>query len=256
MTLIMKDAYEGGVLLLTLNKPEKKNALSDDLLAALADEIDAADLDDELRVVVITGAEGCFAAGADINRFNKFDNISCRRDQRPKLWEQIAKCAKPLIAAVEGWCLGAGTELALHCDIVIAGERAQFGLPEVTLGIMPGAGGTQRLPRTIGKSDAMLMALSGDRFDAHQVKAMGLISEVTGEGESKIRCLEIARRIARRAPLAVEAAKRSVLQSYETGLTSGLVTERDLYVQIFATKDRVEGVSAFLQKRQADFKRL
>lgn len=254
MTIVLQD-IDNSVATLTLNLPAKRNALSDEMLESLADAIEAAVAQPAIRAIVIAGAEGCFVAGADINRFNKFDAVTVRDDARPFQWERIARCPKPLIAAVEGWCLGAGCELALHCDIVIASDTAVFGLPEVGLGIIPGAGGTQRLPRSLSKTDAMLMVLTGSRFEAERALSMGLVSEVTPGGEALARAAAIADTIAQRAPIAVENAKRAVNAAYETGLTQGLSTERDLYRDAFATRDRAEGVVSFLEKRRPNFDR-
>jgi enoyl-CoA hydratase len=255
MSLVLTDTPSQGIRVLTLNRPEKKNALSDDVLSALADALAEAVSESAVRAIVLTGSDTCFAAGADINRFRSFDAVTARNDTRPLLWERIAACPKPLIAAVENWCLGAGAELALHCDIVVAGKSAQFGLPEVTLGIIPGAGGTQRLPRSLSKTDAMLMVLTGGRFEAERARQMGLVSVVAETGKSLDKALEIAKRIARNAPIAVENAKRSVLRAYDTGLSAGLSTERDLYLQTFGTDDQKEGVNAFQDKRKPVFNR-
>ena len=238
---------------ITINRPDKLNALSDAVLEAVCDAVEAAHASDDVRVIVLHGADGNFAAGADIARFQKFDRVSQLDDPRPKQFARLAACPTPIVAAVEGYCLGAGTEVALLCDIVIAGAGAEFGLPEVTLGIMPGAGGSQRLPRSVGKSDAMLMVLTGDRFAAERAKDMGFVSEVVATGEARQRAGEIAARIAKRPPLSVRYAKQAVLHSYETPLQAGLSWERALFQATFATDDKEEGVAAFLEKRKPKF---
>lgn len=242
------------VALVTLNRPDKLNALSDDLLEALAGALDGLAADEAIHAVVLTGADGNFAAGADVSRFQTFDADTIRNDPRPAVWRRIAAFEKPLVAAVEGWCLGAGTELALHCDIALAARGAKFGLPEVSLGIIPGAGGTQRTARALSKSDAMLMVLTGDRFDAQTALEMRLVSRLAEDGEVVDDALDLAERIARRSPTAVRLAKAAVLAAYETGLSDGLDREREHFVDAFGNADRVEGVAAFLEKRRPRFR--
>ncbi|MEM7730494.1 MAG: enoyl-CoA hydratase-related protein, partial [Pseudomonadota bacterium] len=241
------------VALLTLNRPEKLNALSDDLLEAVAAALDDLAVDNSIFAVVLTGADDVFAAGADVSRFRQFDAETIRTDTRPGIWHRIATFPKPLIAAVEGWCLGAGTELALHCDIVIASTTAVFGLPEVSLGIIPGAGGTQRTARALSKSDAMLLVLSGDRFDAETAHAMRLVSRLVPAGAAAAQSLDLAHRIACNSPTAVRLAKAAVLAAGETGLTEGLDAERTYFFEAFASPDREIGVEAFLEKRRPDY---
>lgn len=243
-----------GVAILTLNRPTKRNALSDDLLRALCEALETVNAADTVRVAVIDGAGGVFAAGADVSRFRNLDHLDLLNDPRPGWWTRIAALPKPLIAAVEGYCLGAGLELAMHCDILIAAEDAHFGLPEVGLGLMPGAGGTQRLPRSVGKSDAMLMTLTADRYPAQRVREMGLVSEVVASGGARDRACEIAQRIAQRPPLSVRFAKQAINQAYESALQAGLAHERALYLSALSTEDAKEGVAAFLEKRSASFK--
>lgn len=246
---------DGAITVLTLDRPGKLNALSDALLGALVEAAEHADRDDACRAIVITGSGGHFAAGADVTRFAAFDGASISADARPRQWQRLADCRTPVVAAVEGWCLGAGMELALLCDVIVAGKGAVFGLPEVGLGIMPTAGGTQRLPRTVSKSDAMLMVLTGERIDAEEALAMRLISRLTETGEALAAATRLATRIAKNAPLAVENAKRAVLQAYEHPLAGGMKTERACFTRTFGTEDREEGIAAFLAKRAPVFRR-
>lgn len=253
MTALLLEQRDGPVLCLALNRPERRNALADDLLSALADRLDAAGAEPGLRAVVIEGAAGNFAAGADLRRYAAFDAESIRTDARPLLWDRIARCPLPLIAAVEGWCLGAGCELMLTCDIAVAGAGARIGLPEVTLGLIPGAGGTQRLPRAVGLSNAALLVLTGDPVPAERALAMGLVSELAGTGEARARALAIAARIARCSPAAVRAARTALRAGLESGLAAGLAAERRAFEAAFAHPDRNEGIAAFLERRPPRF---
>ena len=224
----------GRVLQLTLNRPAARNALNNALLTQLAEQLEAAAVDADIAVCVIYGSERCFAAGADLNEMAEKDLPATLNDIRPQLWARINAFPKPLIAAVNGFALGAGCELALLCDVVIAGDNARFGLPEITLGIMPGAGGTQRLIRSVGKSLASKMVLTGESITAGQALRAGLVSDVF--------------------PAALQAAKQALRQSQEVPLQAGLAQERQLFTLLSATDDRREGIDAFLQKRTPDFK--
>lgn len=244
----------GRVLLLTLNRPAARNALNNGLLSELASTLEAAAVDSEISVCVITGNERFFAAGADLNEMAEKDLPATLNDIRPQLWARINAFSKPLIAAVNGYALGAGCELALLCDVAIAGENARFGLPEITLGIMPGAGGTQRLIRSVGKSLASKMVLTGESITARQALAAGLVSDVHPEDLTLEYALKQAALMARHSPLALQAAKQALRQSQEVGLTAGLAQERQLFTLLAATEDRREGIDAFLQKRTPEFK--
>ena len=245
---------QGRVLHLTLNRPAARNALNNALLSELATTLEAAATDSEVSVCVITGNERCFAAGADLNEMAEKDLAATLNDIRPQLWARINAFSKPLIAAVNGYALGAGCELALLCDVVIAGENARFGLPEITLGIMPGAGGTQRLIRSVGKSLASKMVLTGESITARQALAAGLVSDVYPESLTLEYALRQAGLMARHSPLALQAAKQALRQSQEVALQAGLAQERQLFTLLAATDDRREGIDAFLQKRTPDFK--
>lgn len=244
----------GRVLHLTLNRPAARNALNNALLSELASTLEAAASDSEISVCVIAGNERFFAAGADLNEMAEKDLAATLNDIRPQLWARISAFNKPLIAAVNGYALGAGCELALLCDLVIAGENARFGLPEITLGIMPGAGGTQRLIRSVGKSLASKMVLTGESITARQALAAGLVSDVYPEALTLEYALQQAALMARHSPLALQAAKQALRQSQEVALQAGLAQERQLFTLLAATDDRREGIDAFLQKRTPDFK--
>ncbi|MCL6687448.1 2,3-dehydroadipyl-CoA hydratase [Pseudomonas sp. R3.Fl] len=246
-------APEDGVRLITLQRPEALNALNTELLGELAAELDAAERDAETRVVVITGSRKAFAAGADIKEMAERDLVGILNDPRVAHWQRITAFAKPLIAAVNGFALGGGCELAMHADILIAGEDARFGQPEINLCIIPGAGGTQRLLRAVGKSLAMQMVLTGEAIDARHALRAGLVSEVTQPEFTVERALQVARVIARKAPLAVRMAKEALLKAQDTDLASGLRFERHAFTLLAGTADREEGIRAFQEKRPARF---
>jgi len=241
-------------LQLTLNRPAARNALNNTLLMQLAEQLEAAAADADIAVCVISGNERCFAAGADLNEMAEKDLSATLNDIRPRLWARIDAFNKPLIAAVNGYALGAGCELALLCDVVIAGDNARFGLPEITLGIMPGAGGTQRLIRSVGKSLACKMVLTGESLTAVQAHSAGLVSDVFPASLTLEYALKLAARMASHSPLALQAAKQALRQSQEVPLQAGLAQERQLFALLAATDDRREGIDAFLQKRTPDFK--
>ena len=242
------------VLQLTLNRPAARNALNNALLTQLAAQLEAAASDNTLSACVVYGSERCFAAGADLNEMAEKDLPATLNDSRPQLWKRIDAFSKPLIAAVNGFALGAGCELALLCDVVIAGDNARFGLPEITLGIMPGAGGTQRLIRCVGKSLASKMVLTGESITAQQAQRAGLVSDVFPASLTLEYALKQAALMARHSPLALQAAKQALRQSQEVPLQAGLAQERQLFALLAATDDRREGINAFLQKRTPDFK--
>jgi enoyl-CoA hydratase len=243
-----------GVCLITLNRPEVLNALATPVLAELADCLDDIAADDSLRAVVVTGGERVFAAGADLKEMASMTTVDLINDIRPALWERIYRFPKPLIAAVNGFALGAGCELVLHADIVIAGTRARFGQPEVNLGLMPGAGGTQRLIRAVGKSVAMKMVLAGQFIDAKEAVERGLAAEICEAELSIERAVELAARIAKQPALAVRQAKESLLHAYESHLADGMKFERKAFCALGASEDRNEGIAAFLEKRTPEYK--
>jgi enoyl-CoA hydratase/carnithine racemase len=220
------------------------------LTAALA----TFDAEDDVRCIVIAGSDEAFAAGADIAALAERSFSEALFHPAAAFWRRAADCRTPLIAAVSGFALGGGCELALICDLIIASPTAQFGQPEINLGIIPGGGGTQRLARVIGKQRAMELVLTGRRIDAAEARALGIVNEVTEPGAWLERALEVAHKIAERPPLAAKLAKQAVLAAEETGLAAGLEQERRLYELTMATEDRREGTRAFLEKRKPDFK--
>ncbi|ADO48668.1 2,3-dehydroadipyl-CoA hydratase PaaF [[Enterobacter] lignolyticus] len=246
--------HHGRVLQLTLNRPQARNALNNALLTQLAEALEAAQQDDSVGAVVIVGTTRFFAAGADLQEMAEKDLAATLNDSRPRLWARIDAFSKPLIAAVNGYALGAGCELALLCDVVVAGDNASFGLPEITLGIMPGAGGTQRLIRCVGKSLAAQMILTGNAIDAKRAQQAGLVSEVYPSGLTLEYALALALRMVEHSPLALQAAKQALRQSQEVSLHAGLGLERQLFTLLSATDDRQEGIAAFLAKRKPEFK--
>jgi enoyl-CoA hydratase len=250
---ILVSGVESGVLTIRLNRPDAYNALRTQLLRELADVLDTAAADDQVKAVVLTGSDTVFAAGADIKEMASLDAVGVMNDPRPTFWRRIALFPKPMVAAVNGFALGGGCELMMHCDIVIAGDNAQFGQPEINLGIIPGAGGTQRLIRTIGKSMAMQLVLSGEFISAQQARSFGLVSEVTIPERSLERATQLAKKIATKPPIAVRLAKEALLKAYETTLDSGLNLERKAFTLLAATEDRNEGIAAFMEKRKPNF---
>jgi enoyl-CoA hydratase/carnithine racemase len=254
MSSLIEASLDGHVALCRLNRPEARNALSPELMDELAAAVETFDADPEVRCIVIAGNDETFAAGADIRALRDRSFEESLRHPAASFWRRLAACKTPLVAAVSGFALGGGCELALLCDLIVASESAQFGQPEITLGIIPGGGGTQRLARVIGKQRAMDLVLTGRRIDAREAERLGIVNEVTAEGEWLERALELAQRIARRPPIAVRLAKQAVLAAEETGLASGLEQERRLYELAMATEDRIEGMDAFLEKRKPEFK--
>ncbi len=237
-----------------INRPDKLNALNWDLIAELADELEKLDRDDAIGCIVLTGAgDRAFAAGADIAEMSDASTMSMATGSFEN-WDRIRRIHKPIIAAVGGFALGGGNELAMHADIIIASEKAKFGQPEILLGIMPGAGGTQRLAHTVGKYKAMEMCLTGDQFTAQDMLAAGLVNKVVPEGQHLDEAKEMARKIASRGPLAARMTKEAILMAFETPLQVGLQYEKRLFAMLFSTEDQKEGMRAFMEKRKAEFK--
>ncbi|KQX18690.1 MULTISPECIES: enoyl-CoA hydratase-related protein [unclassified Sphingomonas] len=238
-----------GVLLLRLNRPERRNALATPLLCALAEAIEAADGDDAVRLVVLTGSDKVFAAGADINELAVSGPDDPIDTPRFRAWAAIRAFTKPLIAAVEGWCLGAGAELMMCTDIVVAGKGAKIGLPETNLGIIPGAGGTATLPRRVGQARALDMVLTGEPIGAEQAQAIGLIARLAEQGEALADALALAEKLAARAPLALRAAKSSIRAAADLDEDAHLRAERVHFIRLLGTADKAEGIAAFQEKR-------
>ncbi|QHI99447.1 enoyl-CoA hydratase [Xylophilus rhododendri] len=245
----------GAVALITLNRPKALNALSPGLTAELAGLLDQLEADDSVAVIVVTGSEKAFAAGADIKVMKEWTYMDVyKADFITATWERLAKCRKPTIAAVAGYALGGGCELAMMCDFIIAADTAKFGQPEITIGTIPGAGGTQRLTRFIGKSKAMEMVLTGRTMDAAEAERCGLVSRIVPSAELIEDAMKTAARIAELSQPVVMMAKEAVNRAYETTLAEGIHFERRLFHSSFATEDQKEGMAAFAEKRKPEFK--
>ena len=245
---------DGAVGLIQLNRPEVLNALNLRLMDELVDAVQSFDADDDIRVMVVHGNEKAFAAGADITEMADAGAVEMLvRDQFSK-WDRIRKAKKPIIAAVSGFALGGGCELTMICDIIIASETAQFGQPEINIGVMPGAGGTQRLTRAVGKAKAMEMVLTGRFMPAREALEYGLVLKVVPVELYLKEAIALAREIAARPPLAVRLAKEAVNKSFDTTLDHGLEFERKNFYLLFATEDSEEGMKAFVEKRKPEWK--
>ena len=240
------------VALVTIDRQEALNALSFDLLDALAATLEDLDRDPDCRAIVLTGAgTRAFAAGADIRELAAQTPVTLTAENRFASWDRIAAIRTPLIAAVRGFALGGGCELAMTCDMVVAAEDAQFGQPEIKLGVMPGAGGTQRLTRAIGKAKAMELILTGRPMSAREAEAAGLVTSVVPPEATVAAALELAARVAAQPPLAVRAAKEAIIKAHELPLSAGLEFERRAFFLLFASEDQAEGMAAFTDKRPA-----
>jgi enoyl-CoA hydratase/carnithine racemase len=237
-----------------LDRPEARNALSAELMEELASRLEAWDDDSEIGCMVIAGGDEYFAAGADIRAMAERSFQEALAAPSARFWPRLAALRTPLVAAVSGYALGGGCELALACDMVVASENAEFGQPEILLGIIPGGGGTQRLARVMGKQRAMELVLTGRRIDANEALRLGIVNRLAAPGRWLEEAIELAAVVARRPPIAVRLGKQAVLAAEETALTAGLDQERRLYELAMATEDRVEGMNAFLEKRKPDFK--
>ncbi len=247
---------EGRVAVLTINRPDKLNALSQEVRDEVLGHLAAIETDDGVGVVVITGAgEKAFIAGADIGEFegrSPFDQREAMAS--PRIFDAMATFPKPVIAMINGFCLGGGCELAMSCDLRIASETARFGQPEIKLGLIPGGGGTQRLPRLVGMGHAMRLILTGDMIPAAEAKEIGLVEMVVPAAELREKTLELAAKVASMSPLTVRVAKESLRASERLAIEEGLLFERDLFCLCFSTEDKKEGVAAFLGKRKAEWK--
>jgi enoyl-CoA hydratase len=246
---------DGAVAVLTIDRPEKRNALSGQVRAELIAALDTLRDDDGVRVVVVTGAgDKAFVAGADIAEFAQRTPLEQRATMTGRrVFDEIAAFPKPVIAMINGFCLGGGCELALACDVRVAADTARFGQPEINLGIIPGGGGTQRLPRVVGMGQAMRLVLSGELIDAAEALRIGLADVVHPAAELRERTMEFARAMAGKSPVALRMAKSAVRAAAEMPLAAGLQYETELFVTCFASDDKREGVAAFLEKRPAQF---
>jgi enoyl-CoA hydratase/carnithine racemase len=251
--LVEVSVDDSHVALLRLNRPEARNALSPEMRAEIADTLERLDADPGVRCIVLAGSDEFFAAGADIRAMAERPVDAAPDPKGMEFWIRIGAIRTPVIAAVSGYAFGGGCELALACDMIVCDEKTRFGQPEVTLGIIPGGGGTQRLARAVGKQRAMEYVLTGRRWDAETAKRWGLVNKVVGKGRWLEEAIELARLIAERPPVAVRLGKRAVLAAQETSLAEGLREERDLFEEAMATEDRVEGMRAFLEKREPRF---
>ncbi len=246
--------YDKHIAIIELNRPKELNALNRQLMLEIRDVLRVWDEDDSIRVVILTGGERVFAAGADIKQMADATAISMLGIDQFSTWDQIKKTKKPIIAAVSGFALGGGCELAMTCDLIIASETAQFGQPEINIGTMPGAGGTQRLTRAVGKSLAMEMVLTGRFITAEEAQRAGLVVRVVPVEVLLAETVKTAKQIAAKSPIAVRLAKESVNKAYETTLDEGLQFERKNFYLTFASEDQKEGMKAFVEKRAPDFK--
>ncbi len=248
-------ATDGAIGLIQLNRPKVLNALNGALMIELGDAVDAMDQDAAVRCIIIHGGARAFSAGADIDQMRTATPLGMiENNWINRNFDRLRQVSKPIIAAVSGYCLGGGCELAMTCDMMIASESAQFGQPEISIGIIPGAGGTQRLPRAIGKSRAMEMVLTGKYISAREAEARGLVSRVVPVELYLEEAKAVAREIASKSPVAARFAKQAVNKAYELPLTEGLEYETRLFHILFSTEDQKEGMAAYVEKRKAEWK--
>jgi enoyl-CoA hydratase len=245
---------EPNIALIELNRPKELNALNKQLMEEVRDALQALDKNDQVRVIIITGNEQAFAAGADIKQMADKSAIDMLLIDQFSTWDQIRKTKKPIIAAVSGFALGGGCEFAMTCDMIIASETAKFGQPEIKIGTIPGAGGTQRLTRAIGKAKSMELILTGRFLSADEAHYYGLVNKVVPKEMYLHEAFTLAKEIALLSPVAVQLAKEAVNRSFETHLDEGLAFERKNFYLTFASEDQKEGMNAFVEKRKADFK--
>ncbi len=243
-----------GIAVVRLNRPKVLNALSTPLMAELMNALEALDVDNTVRCIVLTGNERAFAAGADIGEMADVSAVEMLKRNQFARWERIRKVRKPLIAAVSGYALGGGCELAMMCDMIVASESARFGQPEILIGIIPGAGGTQRLTRAVGKALAMEMVLTGRQITAREAFTAGLVNRVVPNELCLESAMHLAKEVAARPPLAVMMGKDAVLKTYDMSLEAGLDAERKNFFLLFSTEDMREGITAFLEKRSPQWK--
>jgi enoyl-CoA hydratase len=245
---------KGAVGVIQLNRPKALNALNAELLDELGDALLSFDADEGVGAIVLTGSEKAFAAGADIKEMAEAGSVQMLLEERIDRFDRITKVKKPIIAAVSGWALGGGCELAMACDMIVASESAKFGQPEITIGVIPGAGGTQRLTRAVGKALAMEMVLNNRHLSAEEAYQFGLINKVVPLDEYLATAMEMAESIAAMPPLAVRIGKEMVNQAFETSLSQGLADERRSFYFLFSSQDQKEGMQAFIEKRKPEWK--
>jgi enoyl-CoA hydratase/carnithine racemase len=251
---LVLDYPSEGVAVVQLNRPEATNALSLSLQARLSETFSALSADERVRAIVLTGGERVFAAGGDIKSMEGCGAIEIMQRHTERVWAPIERCPKPIIAAVCGYAFGGGAELAMHCDIILAGQSASFSQPEIRIGIMPGIGGTQRLVRAVGKFNAMRILLTGKPVSAEEARIMGLVSQVLPDDQVLPEALKMAQLIASMPPLAAMQIKEVVLAGVDASLEAALMLERKANQLLFATRDQKEGMQAFIEKRKPDFK--
>lgn len=252
--IIVTEQYAPFVALIQLNRPKELNALSRQLMEEVRDALQLLDKDDRVRVIIITGNEQAFAAGADIKQMADQSSVEMLKIDQFSTWDQIRRTRKPIIAAVSGFALGGGCEFVMLCDLIVASETARFGQPEIKIGTMPGAGGTQRLTKALGKAKAMELILTGRFLSAKEAYERGLINKVVPVEMYLQEALQLAKEIAQQSPVAVLLAKEAVNRSFETHLEEGLQFERRNFYLTFSTDDQKEGMKAFMEKRKPDYK--
>jgi enoyl-CoA hydratase/carnithine racemase len=252
-TLVEIQEPAPGVSLITINRPDRRNALNFEIKGLLADAVEKLDTNPQVRVIIIVGAGSCFAAGSDVAEMQTLTPIEHTLRATDRMFSAVRRCSKPVVAAVEGYALGGGCELALSCDMIIAGESAKFGQPEIRLGVMPGAGATQHMVRTIGKYQTLRLLLTGERIDARSAYALGLVSELSPDGNALKRSLEVATTIAEMPPLAVKAIKEVVHFGADAPSETAMLLERRAFQVLFDSADQKEGMQAFLDKRTPHF---
>ena len=252
--IIVNPQVEKHVALIQLNRPKELNALNLQLMGELRDALKELDNNDDVRAIILTGNEKAFAAGADIKQMADKTAIDMMNIDQFSTWDQIKKTKKPIIAAVSGFALGGGCELMMHCDMIIASESARIGQPEIKIGVMPGAGGTQRLTRAVGKALAMEIVLTGKFITADEALRAGLINNVVPNEMYLKEAFSLAKQIVDKSPVAIKLAKEAVLAAFNTSLDEGLIFERKNFYLCFASEDQKEGMKAFIEKRAADFK--
>jgi enoyl-CoA hydratase len=248
--LVERDVPLGVV---TLNRPQALNALSTPLVSEMADAMEALDADPDIRVLILTGGPRAFAAGADLKEMATQTAVEALQNNRIAYWDRVRRITKPVIAAVSGYALGGGCELAMLCDMIVASETARFGQPEINVGIIPGAGGTQRLTRTIGKFKAMEMILTGAQIDAYEAERRGLVNRVVASDLLLDEAKRLALEVAQKPPISVRLAKEAVTKAFESTVEAGIELERRSFYFLFASEDSHEGIEAFIEKRKPEY---
>uniref|UniRef100_A0A1B6DFI9 Probable enoyl-CoA hydratase, mitochondrial n=1 Tax=Clastoptera arizonana TaxID=38151 RepID=A0A1B6DFI9_9HEMI len=251
--LVERKGENQNIGIIQLNRPKALNALCDSLIKELVDAVKKFDQDESIGALIITGNEKAFAAGADIKEMMNQSYSNTIKNGLLEQWNDLTKCKKPIIAAVNGYALGGGCELALMCDIIYAGDKAKFGQPEVSIGTIPGAGGTQRIARSCGKSKAMEICLTGNQITAQEAETMGMVSKVVPSEQLLNEAIKLAEKISSHSPLIIQMCKESVNTAFETSLQEGLRYEKKMFYGSFATDDRKEGMAAFIEKRSPKF---